>query len=90
MNRMYLFLMNQTRYKMKELLESANLTELYENLDKFAKYNRHQCAVEIFNSFKKKVKESNKVRQGGREQYYEGYDEAIKEVLSFLRGKTLE
>lgn len=73
---------------MEELLTSANLIELHENLEKFAKYHQNKGGQMAHVLIKEKlIDDASNARDGSPDALLrdEGYDKAIKQVLALLR-----
>ena len=73
---------------MKDLLNTENLVELHEKLNEFAKYHHNKGCQEAHQLIKYELidKHKNSTRDGSKEGLLrdEGYDKALKDVLSLL------
>lgn len=73
---------------MENLLNAKNLIELYEKLNEFAKYHHNKGGQEAYQTIKKVLLDNLKdnPRDGSPEGKLrdEGYDKALKDVLSLL------
>lgn len=74
---------------MKDLLNTENLVELHEKLNEFAKYHHNKGGQEAHQTIKKVLIDNLKdnPRDGSKEGKLrdEGYDKALKDVLSLLQ-----
>jgi hypothetical protein len=72
----------------KEILISENLIELHENLNEFAKYHHNKGGQEAHRTIKEALIDNLKdnPREGSKEGILrdEGYNKALKDVLSLL------
>ena len=73
---------------MEDLLNTENLVELHEKLNEFAKYHHHKGGQEAHKLIKNELvdKVKSQPRDGSKEGLLrdEGYDKALKDVLSLL------
>lgn len=69
----------------KEILTSENLIEIHENLNEFAKHHQNLGGQKAHKLIVSKFK-GDQIRDGSKEmeRWCEGYDAAIKQVLSLL------
>jgi hypothetical protein len=72
----------------KEILTSENLIEIHENLNKFAKYHYNKGGQEAHETIKKvlidNLKDNPRDDSPEGRLIDEGYDKALKDVLSLL------
>ena len=70
----------------KEILTSENLIEIYDNLNKFAKHHQNIGGQKAHKLIKSELIDKDKIRDGSEnmKRWYEGYDAAMKQVLSLL------
>lgn len=76
---------------MEELLTSANLIELHDNLNKFAKYHQNKGGQMAHQLIKKRLIDDvkDKALDGSPEAMlrHEGYNVALKQILSLLHSE---
>lgn len=81
-------LSNFKLYKMQDLLNTGNLVELHEKLNEFAKHHQNKGGQEAHQLIKYELIDKHKesARDGSKEGLLrdEGYDLALKHVLSLL------
>lgn len=70
----------------KEILKSENLIEIHENLNEFAKHHQNLGGQKAHKLIKSNLIDKDKIRDGSEnmKNWYEGYDAAMKQVLSLL------
>ena len=70
----------------KEILTSENLIEIHENLNDFAKHHQILGGQKAIKLIKSELIDKDKIRDGSADmkRWYEGYDAAMKQVLSLL------
>ena len=70
----------------KEILTSENLIEIHDNLNEFAKHHQNIGGQKAHKLIKSELIDKDKIRDGSENMkcWYEGYDEAMKKVLSLL------
>ena len=70
----------------KEILTSENLIEIHDNLNEFAKHHQNIGGQKAHKLIKSELIDKDKIRDGSEnmKHWYEGYDEAMKKVLSLL------
>lgn len=76
---------------MDNLLKTDNLVELHEKLNEFAKYHQNKGGQEAHQLIKYELidKHKDNIRDGSKEGLLrdEGYDLALKQVLSILHNR---
>jgi len=70
----------------KEILTSENLIEIHDNLNEFAKHHQKIGGQKAHKLIKSELIDKDKIRDGSEnmKRWYEGYDAAMKQVLSLL------
>ena len=70
----------------KEMLTSENLIEIHDNLNEFAKHHQNIGGQKAHKLIKSELVDKDKIRDGSEnmKRWYEGYDAAMKQVLSLL------
>ena len=70
----------------KEFLTSENLIEINDNLNEFAKHHQNIGGQKAHKLIKSELIDKDKIRDDSENMkcWYEGYDEAMKKVLSLL------
>lgn len=70
----------------KEILTSENLIEIHDNLNEFAKHHQNIGGQKAHKLIKSELIDKNIIRNGSEDtkRWYEGYDAAMKQVLSLL------
>ena len=65
------------------------LIKFEELLSEYKVHHNRQGVEFCYRIIREKFKDCDKVRESGRDEYYEGYDKAVRDILAAIRDDIL-